>query len=131
MYINIKWCTGRKTNFTSIYKTTGSKLSVTVRNVGVVTDCAVKMSVLWSAAIQSKPCVSIAGEKQNKTTPAPCGCRHLGKLKITGALRCFVWEGTFLEGVGLCRAALTQPWRVNPTERGTGALCRPSSSSRT
>lgn len=51
-YINIKWCTGGKGNFNSIYKTTGSELSVTIWNVGVVTDCAMKMSVQWSVATE-------------------------------------------------------------------------------
>lgn len=52
MYINIKWCTGGKNNFNSIYKTTGSELSVTIWNAGVVTDCAMKMSFQWSVAIE-------------------------------------------------------------------------------
>lgn len=41
-----------KNNSNSIYKTMGSELSVTIWNVGVVTDCAMKMSVQWSVAIE-------------------------------------------------------------------------------
>lgn len=41
-----------KNNFNPIYKTTGSELSVTIWNVGAGTDCAMKMSVQWSVAIE-------------------------------------------------------------------------------
>lgn len=45
-----------KNNFNSIYKTMGSELSVTIWNTGVVTDCAMKMSLQWSVVIKKINC---------------------------------------------------------------------------
>lgn len=68
--------------------------------------------------------MSIAGGKQSKTTPAPSGCRHLqgfsGEAEDPWTFEVF-WVGRDIPGG--CGAALTQPRRANPMERGGVALC--------
>lgn len=92
MYINVKWCTGGKNNLNSIYKTTGSELSVTIWNVGVVTDCVMEMSVQWSVAIKKiNGMWELPGENRAKQTivfpPAGVSGETVGCAGDPGALR--------------------------------------------
>lgn len=140
MYINIKWCTGGKNNYNSIYKTTGSELNVTIWNVRVVTDCAVKMSVRWSVAIKKINCVQeLLGEnrEQNRQSLFPptggLGGNQWCKLRIPGALRLLwvrredswrAWICAWLWSSG-CRLLSPSPTGLIPPGEGTGlALCR-------
>lgn len=138
MYINIKWCTGGKNNFNSIYKTTGSELSVTVWNVGVVTDCAMKMSVQWSVgAGKINRMQELLGEKreENRQSPFPptggIGGNHRCKLRALRLLwvrRDRSWRAQICAGLrrGGCRLLSPSPRGLIPAGEGTWsrhALC--------